>query len=125
MTEPALVYYTDQELPSPGLNWYDNSDPARLIDFSTGWTFTVKIAAASAPNTVLVTKTTGITGSAGSSTTPNVVIDWSTTDWSTLTPAAAGSDYLMTVYARRNADSKDRVYRPGRPIALRIIPAAT
>lgn len=112
------AYRKDQELPNVTLEWRDAN--GSLIDFSTGWTFTVKLALASAPSAVLVTKTTGITGAA---TSPNLLIDWSTTDWSTLTAAATGTTYVAHVYARRNSDSKDRVFRPDDPVLLRLLPA--
>lgn len=114
----VYAYRKDQELPALTVSWLD-ADGA-VIDFSTGWTFTVKIALASAPTAVLVTKTTGITGAA---TAPNVTIDWSTTDWSTLTATANGTAYVAHLYARRTADSKDRVFRPADPITFRLYAA--
>ena len=101
------------------LRWEDGN--GAVIDLSTGHTFSARICAATAPTTVLVTKTAGITGAA---TSPNLTIDWSTTDFSTLTAAATGTLYVVHVYARRTADSKDRVFRSGRPITFTLLPAA-
>lgn len=113
-----IAYRADQELPALALSWLDRD--RNVIDFSTGWTFTVKIAARTAPSTVLATKTTGITGSA---TSPNVTIDWSTSDFAALTPDATGTTYVVHVYARRNSDSKDRVFNPSSPVQITLYPA--
>jgi hypothetical protein len=110
------TYRKDQELPGVSLNWLDGT--GATIDFSTGWTFTVKVCA-EGTTTTLVTKTTGITGA---STLPNVRIDWSTTDWSTLT---AGAVYDYLVIARRTSDSKDNEFKPGSPLKLQILAAYT
>lgn len=72
------------------------------------------------PNTAVVTKTTGITGAA---TSPNVVIDWGTSDFSTLTPSAAGAEHVVHVTARRTSDTKDRVFRPADPITIALYTA--
>lgn len=106
-----------QELPALPLNWLDADGAA--IDFSSGWTFTVKIAAQTAPTTTLVTKTSGITGAAS---LPNVTIDWTTSELSSLT---APGKYVVRVIARRTADSKDRVFRPGDPIVLQLFPSSS
>lgn len=103
----GYAYRGDQELPSIQINWLDGT--GATIDFSTGWTFTAKVVAATAPTTVLLTKTTGITGAASS---PNVTIDWATTDFAGLAKSDSGTRYLIWLYARRAADSKDRVFDP-------------
>ena len=112
------AYRTDQELPGLPIEWRDADD--EIINFSSGWTFTARLAAASAPNVVLATKTTGISGAA---TSPNVLIEWAAGVFDDLTPAADGSTYLLHLYARRTSDSKDRVFRPGRPPEITIYPA--
>lgn len=106
-----------QELPARTIDWYDADGTP--VDFSSGWTFTVKVSAIAAPTTTLVTKTSGITGAA---TVPNVTIDWSTSELSSLT--AAGARYVVRLIARRTADSKDRVFRPGDPIVLQLFSAS-
>lgn len=119
MSDPAYSYRKDQELPAIPLAWYDRN--GALIDFSSGWTFTVKLAKAATPTTVALTKTTGITGAA---TDPNLLIDWSTSDWSALDADPQGTVYVVWVYARRNSDSKDRVYRPKTGFPITLLPAA-
>jgi hypothetical protein len=57
------------ELPDDAFEWTDRSDG--LIDFSTGWTFTVEVGFPD--QDALLTKTTNITGAA---TSPNVTIAW-------------------------------------------------
>jgi hypothetical protein len=114
----TYVYRADQELPAIPLNWVDGT--GAIIDYSTGWTFTVKICLATAPTTTLATKTTGITGAA---TAPNVTIDWVTADFTGLTAAAAGTSYVVHVTARRTSDSKDRVFNPGAPLKITLVPA--
>ena len=106
-----------QELPALPIEWLDADGNA--IDFSSGWTFTVKISASGAPTVALVTKTSGITGAA---TLPNVTIDWTTSELSSL--PAAGAKYDVRLIARRTADSKDRVFRPGDPIKLQLFSTA-
>lgn len=118
MISTVYEYRADQEGPAIPLEWRDGDGALR--DFSTGWTFEARIALATDPLTVLVTKTTGITGD---DTAPNLVIDWSTSDFSTLTPADAGTIYVVHVYARRTADSKDFGFRPGNPIQFVLYPA--
>ena len=120
MSTTNITMYNDQELPSLSLAWTDAT--GALIDFSSGWTFTVKLSRTTAPATTLYVKTSGITGSNGS-TGSNLVIDWSTTDWSTLTAATNGTLYVAHLYARRTADTKDRVFRPADPITFRLYPA--
>ncbi len=106
-----------QELPARPLNWLDYNGDA--VPFATGYTFTVKISAQTAPTTTLVTKTSGITGA---DTLPNVTIDWSTSDTASLT---APGKYVVRVIARRTADSKDRVFDPGNPIVLQLFPSSS
>ena len=114
----TYAYRTDQELPAIPLRWTDADNV--LIDYSTGWTFTAKIANANTPTTIAATKTTGITGAA---TSPNVTIDWSTTDFAALTATDNGTIYVVHVYARRTSDSKDRVFSPSKPIMFTLLTA--
>lgn len=111
-------YRKDQELPAIPVNWYDNTGTIR--DFSGGWTFTAKVCNAGTPDTIALTKTSGITGAA---TAPNITIDWSTTDFSTLTATSTGTIYVVYLYARRTADSKDDVFPGTLTITLRPTPA--
>lgn len=105
----------DQELPADAIDWLDGPTGA-TIDFSTGWTFTVKLCSAGT-KTAALTKTSGITGAA---TLPNVTIDWSTTDFVGIT---TGVIYDMYIYARRGVDSKDRVFNPDNPPSFTLAAA--
>ena len=95
-------YRGNTELPAIPIAWLDNA--GAVVDFSTGWTFTAYICNPTAPSVALVAKTSGITGAA---TSPNVTIDWSTSDFTALTPTDAGATYNVEVVARRTSDSKD------------------
>ncbi len=111
-----FTYYNDQELP---VATFDLS--ALGEDFSTEWTFSVRLCRLSAPTTTLLLKTTGIT-----STATTVTVAWSTTDWSGL-PAALppqGTKYVGYLYARRTADSKDLERDPTRAFTLKLMAAA-
>lgn len=116
MSTPAPVYeyMADQELPAIPVEWRDKD--GALIDFSSGWTFTAKVCAANTPTTIALSKTTGITGA---DTSPNVLIDWTTSDFSALTPGP----HVVHLYARRTSDSKDRVFRPAKPLTFLLLAA--
>lgn len=113
-------YRVGQELPAMSFAWSDGA--GALIDFSTGWTFTAKVCAATAPTTTLLTKSSGITGAA---TSPNVTVDWSTTDFADLTAAANGTPYVVHLTATRTADNKQRVFNPGQLPKFTLHPAAS
>ena len=117
----TYTYRADQELPAMTLTWRD-ADGA-IIDFSSGWTPTVKVAAATAPTTTLLTKTAGITLAA---TAPNYQIDWTLADLATLAGSIVGSQLQCVVFAycRRDSDSKDRLFAPGAEPKLLLLPAA-
>lgn len=118
----TIEMYADQELPAIQIAWNDPDGTIR--DFSSGWTATVKVVAPTAPATLILAKTTGITLAA---TSPNYTIEFTTADLATIVTAAPPGTSTSTVYAlayiRRDADSKDMVFRPGKPIVLRIYPA--
>jgi hypothetical protein len=67
----SAEYIAGAEDPSLSVTW--TAHDGTLIDFSTGWTFVLKLYKTGV--TPLITKTTGITGAA---TDPNVVIVWAT-----------------------------------------------
>ena len=75
-TVGRLIYAQHAEDPGPGIWWLSRA--GTLIDFSSGYTWSAKITDGT---TTLLTKTSGITGAAGSGTnptgSPNVAIDWS------------------------------------------------
>jgi len=111
-----FTYYNDQELP---VATFDLSELGE--DFSTGWTFSVRLCRANAPTTTVLLKTTGITATA-----TVVTVAWSTTDWSGLVAAVPpnGTDYVGYLYCRRTADSKDLERQAGRPFTLKLCAAA-
>ena len=71
-----LRYYQGAERPALKL-WLQDDD-GTLIDFSTGYTFELKIGLAG--QAALLTKTAGIVGAAGAGVeptgTPNVTVSW-------------------------------------------------
>lgn len=89
------------------LAWKDYA--GALYNFSTGWTFSAKVVALGL-NAALVTKTSGITGAA---TSPNVVIDFETADF---TPLTAGADYQVILTATPSS---------GDPIVFEALPRFT
>lgn len=95
----TLNYLQTQEYPNVQLTWNDSS--GNPIDFSSGYTFTVQLAANGA---AAKTVTSGITGAA---TAPNITIAWNTGDLN-ITPGV----YDLVLTARDGA-GKDRVFSPG------------
>ena len=106
-----LTYVSDSENPETQLIWKDAT--GTLIDFSVGYTFTVKLVQ---EGVTQLTKTTAITGAA---TEPNVKIEWAVDELD----IAAGV-YQLWVYAR-DSGSRDRVFRPDNPPLIRIVAAPT
>lgn len=73
-----ISYKTSAEKPDLQVWWSDDDD--ELVDFSSGYTFSLKVGQPG--STAVLTKTTGIVGAAGSGTpgaagTPNLVVTWS------------------------------------------------
>ncbi len=95
MTPVTLIAGAD--LPDLAITWKDRD--GTVINFATGWTFTVKVGPEG--GAASITKTTNITGA---STAPNVTIAWATTEVGTL---AAGR-YVIEVTALQSADSRER-----------------
>jgi hypothetical protein len=94
-----VTYIKGADLPDLAVDWEDSTGD--LIDFSDGWTFTVRVGLVG--QTALFTKTTGITGSAAS---PNVTIAWdSDAELNTLT---AGHVYTVAITATRDSDDRER-----------------
>jgi hypothetical protein len=99
----SLIYHKTAERPVIEL-WLIDDDGA-LIDFSSGYTFSWKIGHPG--NAAVLTKTSGITGAAGSGSepdgTPNVTIQ----------PAAGEFNITAGVYSWQltaTTGSTDRVY---------------
>lgn len=90
----AVRYKRNAELPSLEIWWFD--DDNNLVDLSSASGFTLKVG--NVGQAAVLTKTTGITGAAGSGTegsgTPNVTVAWAAGDLD-LTPGA----YTMELYA--------------------------
>lgn len=92
-----VTYIQSAELPDIEITWRD-SDGA-IIDFVSGWTFTVRVGVLG--QAAILEKTTGITGN---NTAPNLVISWSSTELNTM----ATGTYVLQVVARNTASGKDR-----------------
>jgi hypothetical protein len=104
----AVRYVQGAELPTLGWWLYDGTD---LADVASGWTFQLKVFAIGASTSDL-TKTTSITGQAGTGTgrgaddTPNVVIAWATSgELNTLT----AGQYRVQLAATRTSDSRQLI----------------
>lgn len=102
-------YRQNQELPSFAVSWSDRD--GNLIDFSTGYTFTLKLAN-SATGEVALTKTTGIVGG---DTAPNVVAAWAAGELN-ITPGS------YRVHLTATSAGADRVFMPGREPYIVIDP---
>lgn len=97
----SVVYIKGADLPDLAVTWKDSD--GSVIDFSSGWTFSLKLGDPGSAATL--TKTTGITGA---STAPNVTVAWATTlDLNNL----AATTYTADLTATRTSDSKQRVMR--------------
>ncbi len=72
----TITYPRGAERPALEIWWVD--DDGGLIDFSTGYTFELKLGTPG--STAILTKTTGITGAAGAGVeptgTPNITVAW-------------------------------------------------
>lgn len=104
-----LTYIANVENPETHLIWKDPT--GTLIDFSSGFTFTVKLTQ---EGQTKLTKTSGIYGAA---TVPNIRISWDV-DELEIAPGV----YQLWVYAR-DAATRDRVFRPGDLPIIRIVAA--
>ena len=107
----AISYIQGAELPDVEITWRDSDDA--IIDFSTGWTFIVRIGQTGQAATL--EKTTGITGD---NIAPNVVIAWSNTELETV-PV---NTYQMQVIARHTASGKDRKFSETFAIEAQVLP---
>ena len=94
----AVSYEIGEELDDIHVSW---PDPATGLprDFSTGWTFELKIGQLGA--VAVVTKTTGIVGD---DVFPNIVIAFAAGELD-----IADATYTGQIKARRTADSKDLI----------------
>jgi hypothetical protein len=92
----TITITVGSELPDLTFHWQDSA--GNTIDFSSGFTWTLRVGDAT---TGVLEKTTGITGAA---TNPNVTITFSAGDWDDVTPGL----YAATLTPRRTSDDKDR-----------------
>lgn len=104
-----LEYTLGDELGDAGLFWEDSF--GQLIDLSSGYTFELKVY--DGDGAALFTKTTGITGAAGSLTTvpptPNLAVAWATSN--ELSSIATPGTYPFRVVATRTSGGKTRTFR--------------
>jgi hypothetical protein len=103
----VLTYYRTAELPDIQL-WLLDDDGA-LIDYSSGYTFTFKLG--DPGSAAVFTKTSGITGAAGSgsesSGTPNITLTFTAAELDDVDPGA----YTWQLVARHTSSSKDRPHQ--------------
>lgn len=94
----TVEYVKGSELPDLAITWTDTN--GAVINFETGWTFTVRIGVEG--QAAEHTKTTGIDGNA---TAPNVVIAWSAGELDDL----AARVWACQITAHNEATGKDRI----------------
>jgi hypothetical protein len=101
-----LRYHKTASLPSAEL-WLQDDD-GTVIDFSTGYTFSLKIG--NKGSAAILTKTSGITGAAGSGTEPtgtaNVTVAWDDAELASETPGS----YTWQLTCTATSGGKDRVF---------------
>jgi hypothetical protein len=107
----GFIYYTDQESPSFAVAWSDRD--GNLIDFSTGYTFELKLVHRST-GTVGLTKSAGIVGAA---TSPNITASWSAAELAAVTPGAYRARLKAT------SGGLDRRFMPGNEPIITIVAA--
>jgi len=96
----TLGWSTNAEDPNLEIWWTD--DAGDLIDFSSGYTWSLKIGPHG--GAALITKTTGIVGAAGAGTaptgTPNVVVTWAAGELN-ITPGRYRLELTPTLTSRQ------------------------
>lgn len=110
----SLNYTAGADLPDGGVEWKDSA--GTLINFSTGYTFEVRVGTAG--SAAAFVKSTGITGAA---TAPNITIQWATTG--ELNSIAAGV-YDLQIIATRTSDSRARILNDAIQVLPAILPVA-
>lgn len=106
----TVEYVKGSELPDLAITWTDTNGD--VINFETGWTFTVRVGVAG--QEAEITKETGIDGSA---TAPNVVVSWSAGELDDLVARV----WACQITARNTATGKDRI----RSLLLQIMEPIT
>ena len=99
------VWNAGDEKPDWKLLWVDGD--GRLIDFSTGYTWQVRVSDPTETTAAFATKTTGITGAVGSLTTvpptPNVVVAWNAGDLGSLVAGKYKVQIIATASGARRS----------------------
>lgn len=108
-----ISYIQGAELPDVEITWRDSD--GTVIDFSTGWTFIVRIGTTG--QAAVLEKTAGITGD---NTSPNLIISWSNTELETI-PVGP---YDLQVIARQTVSGKDRKFSDSLTIDPQVLPPA-
>lgn len=104
----TITITVGSELPDLTFHWQDSA--GNTIDFSSGFSWVLRVGHAGAG---VLEKSSGITGSA---TNPNVTVTFSVNEWDNVAPGI----YEATLTPRRTSDSKDR--EPLR-FGVRVLPA--
>jgi hypothetical protein len=102
-------YVVGSDLPDLAITWRDSA--GALIDYSSGYTFSLRVGHAG--SAASLTKSAGISGAASA---PNVTVAWATTGELNTLPIGA---YDAQLVATRVSDSKQRIFGFG----LRMRPA--
>lgn len=92
------TYVQGAALPDLAIRWTDAA--GNVIDFSTGYSFTVRVGKQGKP--AEVEKTDGVEGAA---TDPNLTISWDAGELDPLTPGI----WTVEIIATRDSDSRPRV----------------
>jgi len=107
-----FTYEAGAELPGLTLPWQEETAANVFtdLDLSSGYTFTLTLTS-TAGGAAVLTKTTGITGTATGATVA----------WAVGELDVAVGPYEMRLRARETATSKDRDYSPGDPVIIEIV----
>lgn len=97
MSQLRAAYSIGDDLDDLAVFWQATSGAYR--DFSTGWSFEIKVGNANGVNFT----TANVTGQVGSSTVPSLVVAWAAGTLDTIT---AVGDYYVQVRCTRSVDSK-------------------
>lgn len=91
------TYVQGADLPDLAIAWYDSDGD--IINFATGWSFSVRVGKSGRP--AIFEKTDGI---AGDDAAPNVVISWDDGELDSLEPGI----WSVEITATRDDDDKER-----------------
>jgi hypothetical protein len=110
-TIPARTRFIGDETPIP-IWWFVNGS---LPDYTTGYTFEAKLYRADDPlSTIIFTKTTGLTGAAGSGVqgdgTANLTVAWATTGELNTSGITTGR-HVLQIKATKSSDSSEDTYK--------------